>query len=93
MPVTTQNGELPIITTNLKAAVFDFTADVCIAQTFKNCSDEDAVEADLEFDIPTNSAICELEVTIGDKKISAKIAKKQEAEVRHHFFFFFRFIC
>jgi Ca-activated chloride channel family protein len=69
---------LPLLSTSVAASVVGFVAQVRVRQTFNNPFDQ-PLEAIYVFPLPHDAAVSQLEVTIGDRRITTEIMKRADA--------------
>ena len=69
---------IPLKQTDIKMSIFGFVASVDVEQTFVNTFPE-KIEAVYIFPLPTNSAVDDMEITIGKRKIRGEIKTREEA--------------
>jgi Ca-activated chloride channel family protein len=70
--------ECPLTHTDVKADISGFLARVRVTQTFKNPKDE-KIEAVYVFPLPHHSAIDEMTMVIGERRIVGKVKRRDDA--------------
>ncbi len=72
-------GECPLKNTNVKAEISGFLSRVKVTQEFENKFTE-PIEAVYVFPLPSNSAVDDMTMKIGERTIRGKIMKRDEAK-------------
>jgi len=70
--------KIPLLSTSADVNIVGVIADVTITQIYKN-EGEKAIEAIYVFPASTRAAVYHMQMTIGERKIEAKIAERQKA--------------
>ena len=71
--------ELPLIDTEVDAAVSGFVADVAVHQLYSNPFDE-PIEAVYLFPLPDGAAVNDMQMRIGDRLVVGEIKRREEAQ-------------
>ena len=79
LKVLTPNAIIPLKSTYTDVNISGSIAHVHISQTYHNTSNT-VIEAKYVFPLSTQAAVHKMDMTIGDRSISAKIFEKQEAQ-------------
>jgi hypothetical protein len=72
-------GQIPLKSINIEVNIIDFTANVCLKQTFQN-KEKNPLEAIFSFQLPDNCVISNFIAEIDGKKIEGVCKEKEQAK-------------
>ena len=77
--VNTQNAQIPLKASKMEVQIAGTIAHIKITQVYHNTGAQ-PIEAKYVFPLSTQAAVHDMQMTIGDRKVKAKIFEKQEAQ-------------